>query len=56
MQAWINFWTILFLLATAGFAVLVLVVAIRGFADVLAMFRTIDAEHAAESEPGESAM
>lgn len=56
MQAWINFWTIVFLLATAGFAVLVIVVAIRGFGDVLAMFRTIDAEHAAESDVGESGM
>ena len=46
MEFWIHFWRIVLVAALAVFAVLAVVVTIGGFRDVLALFRSIDAQHA----------
>jgi hypothetical protein len=51
MQFWISFWTAVLIAAVAIFTGLAVVVAIGGFFDVKAMFRTILTHHAEEDEP-----
>lgn len=54
MDFWIIFWQITLIAAMAIFAVLAVVVTIGGFGNVLALFRSIDAQHAREDDDGDS--
>jgi len=53
MDFWITFWQITLIAAVAIFAVLAVVVTIGGFGNVLALFRSIDAQHAREDDGGD---
>ena len=50
MDIWINIWTVVFALTILVFGTLVVVVGIGGWADIKAMFRTLDA-HDDSEEP-----
>ena len=50
MEFWIQFWRIVLVAALAVFASLAVVVTIGGFRDVLALFRSIDAQHQRQDE------
>ena len=53
MDFWISFWYVTLVVSMAIFAALAVVVTIRGFGDVLALFRTISARHAGEDTGGD---
>lgn len=48
MDIWINIWTAVFALTILVFGTLVVVVGIGGWADIKAMFKTLDAQDDAE--------
>jgi hypothetical protein len=48
MAFWITFWGIVLALGLAAFSVLAVVVTVGGFADVKAMFRSIETHHEQE--------
>ena len=48
MTPWAWFWTVVLAVSCLLFAGLVLVVAIGGFGDVIAMFRNLDRQHESE--------
>lgn len=50
MDFWINFWTVLLILAVVVFACLAVAVTIGGFFDIKALFRSIDAKHSEEDQ------
>ena len=52
MDSWLAFWKLLLIGTLALFAILAIVVTIGGFAEVWALFRSVDAQHrsARESE------
>lgn len=45
MDSWLAFWKLLLIGTVALFTILAIVVTIGGFADVRALFRSIDAQH-----------
>lgn len=53
MDFWINFWLVILVAAVGMFAVLAIVVAIGGFKNLLALFRSIDAQHARQDTTGD---
>ena len=53
MGFWITFWQITLIAAVAIFAVLAVVVTIGGFWNVLALFRSINAQHARQDTGGD---
>lgn len=48
MQAWSNFWTVALLLAGSGFALITVVVILKGSQDMRAMLRGLKARHGDE--------
>ena len=50
MNAWINVWTVTFILGMILFALLAVVVTIRGMSDIRSLFRYIAEQHARSSE------
>ena len=48
MAFWVAFWGILLAVSLAIFAGLAVVIAVGGFFDVKALFKSIDAQHAKE--------
>jgi hypothetical protein len=44
MTYWYYFWTFDFVVAGSAFVIILLLVAVRGFADLKAMFRSLDQE------------
>lgn len=54
MNAWASFWGWLFAVSIAFFAILTIVVAIGGAADIRAMFRTIAEQNARHSDDDRS--
>ena len=54
MDNWLLFWKVLLIVAFGMFGVLAIVVAIGGFFDIRALFRSVDAQHESEHEPGPS--
>jgi len=53
MDFWINFWLVILIVALSSFGLLAIVVAVLGFKNVLALFRSIDAQHARRDEGSE---
>ena len=51
-QAWYYFWIFDFAVAGTAFIVILALVAVKGFADLLAMFRLLDEERDAEHQQG----
>ena len=54
MSGWATFWTWTFAISIAFFAILTVVVAIGGAADIRAMFRTIAEQNARSENEDES--
>jgi hypothetical protein len=50
MDSWLLFWKLLLIVAFSMFGVLAIVVAIGGFFDLRALFRSVDAQHDSENE------
>ncbi|HUT14188.1 MAG TPA: hypothetical protein VMY42_27125 [Thermoguttaceae bacterium] len=50
MAFWIDFWTVVLIIAVALFAGLAIVVSIGGIFDVGKLFRSMDAKHGAHDE------
>ncbi len=53
MLFWQTLWTIVLILGLLIFAVLSVVVAIGGYADLRALFRDIDAQHQSSKDAGD---
>ncbi|MHC4401219.1 MAG: hypothetical protein ACYTG0_16220 [Planctomycetota bacterium] len=55
MSFWLDFWTVVLIVAVVSLTGLAIVVSIGGFFDLKALFRSIDAKHAEEDQlaPGE---
>ena len=49
MSFWETFWQVVLVIGVTGFAVLVVVVAIGGLADIRAMLRRIESRHESRS-------
>jgi hypothetical protein len=56
MDNWLLFWKLLLIAAFTMFGVLAIAVAIGGFLDIRALFKSVDAQHEAEHASGRSEM
>jgi hypothetical protein len=54
MDNWLLFWKLLLMAAFAMFGILAVVVAIGGFSDIRALFRSVDAQHESEHQSASS--
>ena len=50
MRFWLVLWTLVLIFGLGIFAALAVVVSIRGFADIRALFRSIESQHSQEEE------